>query len=127
MLITRYKPEHEETILSAIKKDPHWDMFTNDDAIDNYRKRLQTSVTYVCYDNGEFCGYLRALLDEAFAIYVSELYVIPSCRNQKIGRSLLKKIKNDFPDLTIYALSDEDAYYEKIGYKKIGSVFEIHS
>ena len=125
MLITRYKPEHEETILSAIKKDPHWDMFTNDDAIDNYRKRLQTSVTYVCYDNGEFCGYLRALLDARFAIYISELYVKPKWRNRMIARSLLAQVEKDFHGLSIYALSDEDAYYEKIGYKKIGSVFRL--
>ena len=127
MEIFSYKPEHEEAVLSAIKDDPDWDMFTNDEVIDNYKKRLQTDVTYVCYDNGEFCGYLRALLDDGFAIYVSELYVKPECRNRTIGRSLLAQVKQDFPGLRVYALSDEDAYYEKIGYKKIGSVFEIHS
>ena len=127
MEILRYKIEHEEAILSAIKEDPHWDIFTNDSAIDNYRRSLSTSVTYVCYDNGDFCGYLRALLDDEFAIYISELYVTPKWRNRMIGRSLLARVKMDFHRLTVFALSDEDAYYEKLGYNKIGSVFEIHS
>jgi ribosomal protein S18 acetylase RimI-like enzyme len=125
MKITNYKPEHEEAVLSAIKDDPNWEMFTNDDAIENYKNSLEKSVTYVCHDNSEFCGYVRALLDEGFAVYVSELYVIPRYRNRKIGRSLLERVKVDFPNLAVYALSDEDAYYENIGYEKTGSVFKL--
>jgi ribosomal protein S18 acetylase RimI-like enzyme len=112
MEILKYKPEHEEAVLLAIKNDPNWDMFTNDDAIDTYRNSLKKSVTYVCHDNSEFCGYVRALLDDGLAIYISELYVIPKCRNRKIGRSLLEQVKVDFSNLTVYALSDEDAYYD---------------
>jgi GNAT superfamily N-acetyltransferase len=69
---------------------------------------------------------LRALLDDGFALYVSELFVVPEMRNRKIGRTLISKVKSDFMNLTVYALSDEDAYYEKLGYRKVGSVFEIH-
>lgn len=127
MEILKYNLEHEQAVISAIKEDPNWGIYTNDDAIDNYRKSLSTSITYVCYDNGTFCGYLRALLDDGFAIYISELYVTPKWRNQGIGRALLSRVKTDFHSLTVYAFSDEDAYYEKIGHKKIGSVFEIHS
>ena len=125
MEISKYKLEHEESILSSIKNDPNWDVFTNDDAIDAYKNSLKKGITYVCHDNSEFCGYIRALLDDGFAVYISELYVIPKYRNRKIGQSLLKQVKADFSNLTVYALSDEDAYYEKIGYKKIGSVFEL--
>jgi hypothetical protein len=27
--------------------------------------------------------------------------------------------------LAVYALSDEDAYYDKLGYRSVGSVYEI--
>ena len=124
MEISKYKLKHEDAILAAIKKDPNWDMFTNDNAISNY-KSLNDSVTYVCYNGSEFCGYIRALIDDGFAIYISELYVLLKWRNKKVGRSLLERVKLDFSDLTVYALSDEDAYYEEIGYKKVGSVFEL--
>jgi len=127
MKIFRYRLEHEEAVLSAIKGDPNWDIFTNDDTIDNYKKSLIESITYVCYHNVNFCGYLRALLDDGFAIYISELYVVPEWRNRMIGRSLVAQVKIDFDRLSVYALSDEDAYYKKLGYNKIGSVFEIHS
>ena len=125
MEIIKYKRELEEALISAINNDPNWDMFTNEKAIGNYRKRLLESITYVCYENGAFGGYVRALPDDGFAIYISELFVVPELRNRTIGRTLIAKVKMDFKNLTVYALSDEDAYYEKLGYKKVGSVFEI--
>jgi GNAT superfamily N-acetyltransferase len=125
MEIFRYKPEHEDAVISALKKDPSWDTFTNEKAIDNYKKSLGESITYVCYQNGELGGYLRALLDDGFAIYISELFVVPEWRNRTIGRTLIAKVKSDFRHLAVYALSDEDAYYDKLGYRSVGSVYEI--
>jgi GNAT superfamily N-acetyltransferase len=126
MEIFRYKPEHEDAVISAIKEDPSWDIFTNEKAIDSYKKSLGESITYVCYENGELGGYLRALLDDGFAIYISELFVVPKWRNRTIGRTLIAKVKTDFRYFTVYALSDEDAYYEKLGYRRVGSVYGIH-
>jgi len=126
MEIIRYKREHEAAVLAAIKEDPSWEIFTNEGAIDKYRKRLRESITYVCYEGDRFSGYLRALLDDGFAIYISEIFVVPEMRNRKIGRTLISKLKSDFSNLTVYALSDEDIYYDKLSYKKAGSVFEIH-
>ena len=126
MEIFKYKLEHEEALISAIKNDPGWDIFTNERAIGNYRKRLLESITYVCYENGAFGGYVRALQDDGFAIYISELFVVPELRNRTVGRKLIATVKMNFANLIVYALSDEDAYYEKLSYKKVGSVFEIH-
>jgi GNAT superfamily N-acetyltransferase len=125
MEIFRYKREHEDAVISAIEKEPSWDIFTNERTIGNYRKRLLESITYVCYENGAFGGYLRALPDDGLAIYISELFVVQNFRNRTIGRTLIAKVKMDFRHLTVYALSDEDAYYEKLGHRKVGSVFEI--
>lgn len=125
MEILRYKCEHEDAVISAITGDPDWDMFTNKKDVANYRKRLLESITYVCLDNGAFCGYVRALLDDYFAVYISELFVVPEKRNRTIGRTLIAKVKMDFGHLTVYALSDEDAYYEKLGHRNAGSVYEI--
>jgi GNAT superfamily N-acetyltransferase len=125
MNIRKYEREDEADVFCALRKDPDWAMFTTEDAIDNYRKRLQEGVTYVCYEDGAFAGYARALLDEGIALYISELFVVPEMRGRRVGRRLIATLKRDFADLTVYALSDEDAYYEMLGYKRIGSVFEI--
>jgi ribosomal protein S18 acetylase RimI-like enzyme len=126
MHILRYQRVHEDAVITAIKSDPDWDMFSNEQSIDNYKKSLLNSITYVCYQDDMFCGYLRALLDDCFAIYISELFVVPECRDRAVGRSLLAKVNMDYPHLSVYVLSDEDAYYRKLGYEIIGSVFKIH-
>ena len=125
MEILQYKREHEDAVISAIKEDPDWDMFTEEQFISSYKKRLFESITYVCFENDVFCGYVRAFLDDCFAVYVSELFVVPEWRNRTIGRSLMTRIKMDYTHLAVYVLSDEDAYYEKLEYRNIGSVFEI--
>ena len=125
MEILQYKREHEDAVISAIKEDPDWDMFTEEQFISSYKKRLFESITYVCFENDVFCGYVRAFLDDYFAVYISELFVVPEWRNRTIGRSLMTRIKMDYRHLAVYVLSDEDAYYEKLEYRNIGSVFEI--
>lgn len=42
MKISKYNPEHADDIFAAIRKDTDWDMFSNDVAIDSYRKSLKT-------------------------------------------------------------------------------------
>lgn len=32
---------------------------------------------------------------------------------------------DEYPGQTVYVMSDVDAYYEKVGFQKIGSVFEV--
>lgn len=125
MIITPYHEEHAEDIISAIGQDPQWQMFTTEEMVETYRAALQRSITYVCYKDASFCGFIRAIHDEGLGVYISELFVIPSRRNHGIGHSLLEQVKSEYAMLTVYALSDEDAYYEKKGYKKIGSVFEL--
>ena len=125
MKISKYQPDDENNVLAAIKLDSNWDILTNDKVINSYKNSLKSSITYVCHKECEFTGYIRAIQDEGIAIYVSELYVVPKWRNQKIGRSLIEQIKEDFPEITVYALSDEDVYYEKLGFRKIGSIFQV--
>lgn len=125
MEIKNYNLEHESDVFSAIGADPEWDEFTRNSAKGAYKKSLIRDVTYVCYHDKDFCGYARALLDDGFAIYVSEIFVRPEWRNRKVGESLLEQFKTDYPDLIVYALSDEDEYYMKKGYRKIGSVFKL--
>jgi GNAT superfamily N-acetyltransferase len=125
MEICRYGPEHADAVFGAIAADAAWVTFTRLEARDRYRQRLADSVTYVCHDRGGFAGFLRALHDDGFAVYVSELYVVPSARGRGIGRALIARLTADYGHLAIYVLSDEDAYYEKLGYRRVGSVFEI--
>lgn len=78
----------------------------------------------VCVSDKLICGYIRALVD-SFGIYVSELYVARQYRNRGFGRALLKAMRKSLQGQEIYILSDEDLYYQKLGLRRIGSVFQL--
>ncbi len=124
--LKQYSQDNFSDVIAAIGEDPNWEfIISSESKRENYYERLQNSATYVCYSHGKFCGYIRAIVDKGMALYISELFVKPEFRNQEIGYQLIKKVKESNTSLTVYALSDEDRYYEKKDYKKIGSVFEI--
>ncbi len=122
--IFRYDKTYEAELTALLDKDPEWNSFTSKGKMDVFRSALLSSQTYICKGQGKVCGYLRALVD-GFGIYVSELYVAPDFRNNGYGRALLRELKQDHPDQVVYVLSDEDLYYEKLGCKRVGSVFEL--
>jgi ribosomal protein S18 acetylase RimI-like enzyme len=122
--ILKYEKQHELELLALLKAEPDWNSFTGEGTIDIFREVLLNSESYICKTQSVICGYLRALVD-GFGIYVSELYVAPPYRNQGYGKALLNTIRQAHLHQIVYVLSDEDGYYEKLGCKRIGSVFQL--
>ena len=120
----RYDKTYESELIALLKKEPEWNSFTGTGTIDIFKSALLSSQTYICKSQSQVCGYLRALVD-GFGIYVSELYVAPAFRNNGYGKELLRELKEDHEGQDVYVLSDEDLYYEKLGYKRVGSVFQL--
>jgi len=126
MKIRKYKKEDENNVMGIIKKEgEEWESYSGLDVQDKYKKALQNSITYVAYVGDELCGYSRSLDDNGFFVYVCDLLVTPKFRGKNIGRELMECIYKDYPDKIIYVMSDVDKYYEKQGYRKEGSVFEV--
>ena len=122
--IFRYDKPHESELIALLKSEQDWSSFTSPDSINAFKNALQNNETYVYKIESKICGYLRALVDE-FGVYVSELYISPSHRKNGYGKELLKKIKQEHPNQEVYVFSDEDLYYERLGYKRVGSIFQL--
>jgi ribosomal protein S18 acetylase RimI-like enzyme len=120
----KYQREYEVELLALLKNEPDWSSFVSEGAIDRFKEVLLEGETYLCESQGNICGYIRALVD-GFGIYVSELYVASRCRGNGFGAELLGKIKQAHPNQDVYVFSDEDLYYEKLEYKRVGSVFQL--
>lgn len=71
------------------------------------------------------CGYARCREDDGFGVYVYDLLVRKAYRGREIGKSLMERVCQDFPDQPVYVMSDVDSYYEKLGYRREGSIFEV--
>lgn len=122
--ILKYQKKHEIELISLLAREPDWGSFLSDEAIGTFRTVLLDSETFLYEHQGNICGYLRALVD-GFGIYVSELYIAPEYRGKGFGSELLAKVKQEHPNQDVYVLSDEDVYYEKLGYQRVGSVFKL--
>lgn len=115
----QYQSENFQDILSLIRADPAWEFLINsEEKINNYSVLLQNSFTFLCYSEENLCGYIRAILDCGIALYISELFVKIEYRNRNIGQRLIELVKDNYKDYSVYALSDEDEYYEKKGTEK---------
>lgn len=125
MQIRKYnKIDDEVKLLNLIDAEDGWD-YATDTLVEKYKVALETSVTYVAYEGDDLCGYSRSLNDFDEYIYVCDLLVKPACRGKEIGRRLMESIYNDYPNQVVYVMSDEDGYYDKVKYKRIGSIFEV--
>ncbi|WP_202947200.1 GNAT family N-acetyltransferase [Marinilabilia salmonicolor] len=125
MEIKRYQQDIDEPeLMQMIKDEEGWD-YADDKMAERYKFALGNSITFVAYQNDVLCGYSRSLDDCGFYIYVCDLLVKPAYRGNEIGRKLMGCLMDEYPGQTVYVMSDVDAYYEKVGFQKIGSVFEV--
>lgn len=125
LLIRKYnKLTDEVQLMQMIREEDGWD-YADESMADKYRKALDSSVTYVAFQGGVLCGYSRSLDDCGFYIYVCDLLVRPDFRGKDIGRKLMECLYQDYPNQVVYVMSDVDDYYEKVDYKRIGSIFEV--
>ena len=90
-----------------------------------YIKALESSITYIAYDENIVCGYARCREDDGFGVYIYDLLVRKTHRGKQFGKTLMERVFKDFPNQPIYVMSDVDPYYEKLGYRREGSIFEV--
>ena len=85
MLVRRYSPEQDESLLLAIiRSDEEWD-YADDDKVENYKNALINSITYVAYKGKELCGFCRSIDDAGLYFIICDLLVDPKFRGHEIG------------------------------------------
>lgn len=98
--------------------------FTGSEAA-KYKRALESSIVYVAYEGEVMCGYARCRDDSGYGVYVYDLLVKKEFRGRSYGRMLMERVFTDYPDAPVYVMSDVDGYYGKLGYSRIGSIFEV--
>ena len=125
--IRAYEKDRDEVYLMEMieAEGDEWACYTSELMSAKYKKALENSITYVAYIGSVLCGYSRSINDNGFCIYVCDLLVNPKFRGRNIGRKLMECIYDDYPDLEAFVMSDVDVYYEKQGYQREGTLFEV--
>ena len=128
MEIRLYSKEDEIKLFNMLREEgDDWECYWGESGKEKYKNALEKCITYVAYEGTDMCGYIRCIDDYSFGIYIYDLLVDKASRGNSIGKKLMERVYDDFPNTTIYVMSDEDEYYKKIGYDKIGSIFQVHS
>lgn len=97
-------------------------MYWGESNASRYRRAFAQSITYIALCDGNICGYSRSLKD-ALYIYVCDLLVNAKHRGHGLGKMLMQCLQNEYPDHSVYVMSGNDEYYNKIGAIKEGSIF----
>lgn len=113
--------DYEQLVELIRSEGAEWKEYLNP----KYGISLEQSITYVAIIGDELCGYSRSLNDPGYYVWVVDLLVHKNRRGHAIGKQLMDCVRHDFPDQEILVMSDVDPYYEKLGYKKEGSVFTV--
>lgn len=126
MVIKKYSTADEISLFDMLREEgDEWSVYYGEEGYDKYSKALESSITYLAYEDRILCGYARCREDDGFGVYVYDLLVRKTYRGNQIGKLLMEQVCRDFPDQPVYVMSDVDVYYEKLGYRKEGTIFEV--
>lgn len=126
MTIRRYQSGDFDRVMALMEDEgEEWACYWRGDAREKYRRMLDASVTFLCFKGDALCGFARNLLDGDLYVYVCDLLVGKAFRGQGIGRALMGQCYVEYPESEVFVMSDVDAYYEKQGYVREGSVFWV--
>ncbi len=127
MKIRTYNPETDfEGIISLMKAEgEEWSCYCSKENAEKYKLALAGSITYVAIEHNIIIGFSRSFKDFDFYMYISDLLVHKEFRGRDIGKELIGKVCDDFPNNTIFVMSDVDEYYKKLGFRYEGSIFEV--
>jgi ribosomal protein S18 acetylase RimI-like enzyme len=128
MKIRRYSKVDEALLFDLlIDEGDDWSDYHGSVGRSKYIKALESSITYIAYDDNLVCGFVRCREDDGFGVYIYDLLVRKSYRGRQIGKGLMERVCQGFPNQPVYVMSDVDPYYERLGYKRVGSIFEVNA
>jgi len=126
MEIKKYSKDYESLLFDLlVDEGEEWSAYHGPAGRAKYIRTLESSITYIACDGNLVCGYARCREDDGFGVYVFDLLVRKTYRGKQIGKSLMERVCQDFPNQPVYVMSDIDPYYEKLGYRRVDSVFEV--
>lgn len=128
MEIRRYSDSDDAQLFGIMREEgPDWECYYGTDSAGNYKKAMEASETYVAYEEGVLCGYIRSRDDSGLGLYIYDLLVSKSFRGRGIGRMLMEHASSCYGGEAVYVMSGADGYYEKQGYLREGSIFRIRA
>jgi ribosomal protein S18 acetylase RimI-like enzyme len=125
--IVKYSKRYEDALFDLILSEGElWHEYSVKHK-EQYIKALKSSKAYLIMKGMKSIAYIRVKDDHGFGLYIYDLLVGKEFRSHHYGKLLIDHVIKIYPNHDIYVMSDVDAYYTKLGYEKIGSIFKVIS
>ncbi len=109
---------HYRHILHSVENEQWQTLY--EEKRDEYRSALKTSCTLIAQADGRYAGYVRAITDGSFTVFVAEIIVDEPFRRMGLGTRLLHAVAERYPSARIDLISDNDAFYQSDGFHAMG-------
>ncbi len=96
-----------------------WKSFT----LDVVKRFFNTSNWVVVEDNDEIVAFARYITDSVLTVFLCEIIVHKDHRRKGIGKMIIDEIFEQHKDLRIELISDEDKFYQKLGFRNVGNAY----
>ncbi|NIZ18643.1 GNAT family N-acetyltransferase [Entomospira culicis] len=125
-LIRRYLLSDYTRLFAMMRLEDDWHGYTDPLTAERYQRALESSIVYVAILDHHIVAYLRARDDDGFGLYIYDLLVQKEFRGHQLGKMLIEELARDYPNGTIYVMSDVDVYYHKQGFtQREGSILVV--
>lgn len=94
--------------------------------IENFNKPfINSTIVISAWEHESLIGCIRVLSDQMFRSIIYDLAVMPQYQKQGIGRELVRKCIEHFPDSEwlVGTIPERVGFYEKIGFKMDKGIF----
>lgn len=126
LLIRKYQIKDFNFVIEMFKNEgPDWHEYYDKEALPRIRKMLKESNVYLLFSRMTLIGMIRTKTDFGLGVYIYDLLVSKDYRGNRYGQKLIEYARKKTKNQALYVMSDEDGYYKKLGYKRIGSIFQI--
>jgi N-acetylglutamate synthase-like GNAT family acetyltransferase len=92
-------------------------------------RTIANSLCFGAYRRGQQIAFGRVLTDYAIIGYIADVFVIPGCRGQGVGKALVRAIVEhpDIADLQVLLLRSTDArpFYAQFGFTAVPGPEEL--
>ena len=125
--IKKYTPEYQDALFALIESEGEdWEYHLLAPNRQRYIQSLAKSETFVVFEGEKLVGYARTLDD--YEVFVVDLLVHKDYRGKSYGQKLMEYVCEQFSDKDVFVLGADDVlpYYNKLGYRSAGIVYQVN-
>ncbi|WP_323703438.1 GNAT family N-acetyltransferase [Mammaliicoccus sp. Dog046] len=120
-MIIRKATESDIQSIYNIATQEGWKTFS----IAKITQLLSKSHMIVIEIDDEIIGYTRYLTDEIVTLYIAEIVILNNHRNNGYAKELIQYLQDLYPSTRIELLSENNAFYEKMKFRNIGTGYRL--